>query len=224
MKAVLKTMLCSVMAVPAVVQAATEDFQTWHTVSLSTDIARDIPVTIELSGRMVDESGRLGLVIFRPAIGYRISDSVAVFVGYTHQKTINRGGADVVENRVHQQVNWRIATIGTATLMSRTRLEQRWIEGARDMGWRLRERLQLQIPLKAEKTNLILSSETLVALNSTDWGARAGFDQIRNFVGVNVPVGKGVTLETGYQNRYQERRGTSDRMDHVVPITLNVSF
>jgi hypothetical protein len=224
MKTVLKLVLGAALAMPVAAHAATEDFQTWNTINLSTHIAKDVPVTLELSGRMVDDSSRLGVAIFRPAIGYKFSDSVTVFLGYTHQKTINEGRADVDENRIHQQLNWRIGKIGKATLASRTRIEQRWIKGANDMGWRLRERLQLQIPLKPKKTNLVLSSEMLFALNSTDWGARAGFDQMRNFIGVNFPIGKGMTLETGYQNRYQERRGSADRMDHIIPITLNISF
>jgi hypothetical protein len=92
------------------------------------------------------------------------------------------------------------------------------------MGWRVRERLQLQIPLKPKKTNLVVSNELLFSLNTTNWGARAGFDQMRNFIGVNFPIGKGLTLETGYQNRYQVRRGSADRMDHIIPITLSISF
>jgi hypothetical protein len=119
------------LALPAGAHAATEDFQTWNAVNFSTHVAKDVPVTLELSGRMVDDSGRLGVVIFRPAIGYKISDAVTVFVGYTHQKTINDGRVDVDENRIHQQVNWRIGKIGKATVASRTRIEQRWIAGAR---------------------------------------------------------------------------------------------
>ena len=211
-------------ALPIVAHAATEDFQTWNTINLSTNVAKNVPLTMEISGRMVDDSGRLGVVILRPAIGYKISDGVTVFVGYTHQKTINNGRADADENRIHQQVNWRIGKIGKATLASRTRIEQRWIEGRRDMGWRVRERLQLQVPLKAKGAHFVISNEMLFALNTTDWGARAGFDQMRNFVGVNFPLSKMVTLETGYQNRYQERRGAADRMDHIIPITLNIKL
>jgi Protein of unknown function (DUF2490) len=223
----LKNRLCLVLAasfLPVVAQAATEDFQTWNTVNLTTNVAKNVPLTVEFSGRMVDDSGRLGVVVLRPAIGYKFSDSLTVFLGHAHQKTINRGRADVDENRIYQQINWRIAKIGKATLASRTRIEQRWVEGARDMGWRVRERLQVQVPLKSKGANFVVSNEMLFALNTTDWGARAGFDQMRNFIGVNFPLSKAVSLETGYQNRYQERRGPADRMDHIIPITLNIKL
>lgn len=173
---------------------------------------------------MVDDSGRLGVVVLRPAIGYKFSDNLTVFLGYTHQTTINDSRADVDENRIHQQINWRVAKIGKATLASRTRIEQRWVKGRNDMGWRIRERLQLQVPLKSKGANFVVSNEMLFALNTTDWGARAGFEQMRNFVGVNFPLSKAISLETGYQNRYQERRGAADRMDHIIPITVNIKL
>ena len=78
--------------------------------------------------------------------------------------------------------------------------------------------------MKSKGANFVVSNELLFALNTTDWGARAGFDQMRNFVGVNFSLSKVVTLETGYQNRYQERRGATDRMDHIIPITLNIKL
>lgn len=224
MKTLLKLVIGLTLAVPISARAATEDFQTWQVVNLSKDVVKNVPVTLELSGRLVDETGRLGILIFRPAIGYRINNRMTLSVGYLRQKTINRGGPDVDENRIHQQLLWQILGSGKVTLISRTRLEQRRIEGAQDTGWRLRERLQLQLPLNAERANLVVAHEMFLALNSTDWGARAGFDQMRNFVGVNFPIGKGMTVETGYQNRYQRRQGLADRVDHIVPVILNISL
>ena len=214
----------AVIGVPHAAYAATEDFQTWNTVNLSANIAKNVPVTLEVSGRLTEDSGRLGVVIVRPAIGYRFSKRLTALVGYTRQTTVNRVRSDTNENRLHQQLNWQVGALGRATFASRTRLEQRWIEGSDDLGWRVRERLQMQLPLKSARTNLVLSSEVLFALNSTDWGAHAGFDQMRNFAGVNFPLSKTITLETGYQNRYQKRRGAADRMDHIIPITLSVKL
>jgi Protein of unknown function (DUF2490) len=223
-QSILKALIGFALIAPTAVQAADGDLQTWNTLNLNTTVAKNVPVTLEFGARMVDDAGRLGVLIFRPSIGYKISDDLTVSLGYAHFKTINRGRADTDENRIYQQVTWRIGKIDKATLIARSRLEQRWIEGARDMGWRLTGRLRLQVPLKAKQTNLILSHEQLYALNSTDWGARAGLDQMRNYVGVSFPISKGVTLETGYQNRYLVRRGTADRIDHIVPIILNVNF
>lgn len=211
------------VAVPA--QAVTtDDFQVWTALNLSSDLSPKIVGNLEVAGRLVDDANRLGVAAFRPMIGYKVSKDLVLEIGYVHQTTINRGTPNLDENRFFQQTNWRVGTIGSATVNSRTRIELRTVRGARDSGWRLRQRVQFQIPLRAKGTSLILSSEGLFALNSTDWGARAGFDQMRNFVGVSFPVGEGLTLETGFQHRYQRRVGNPDRSDFVVPMTLSVKF
>ncbi len=209
---------------PTSAHAATDDFQSWNTLNLGADLSKTVVASLELQGRFVDDSSRLGVAILRPTIGYKVSKNLTLTIGYAHQTTINRGAPNVDENRFFQQTSWRIGKIGTATVNSRTRIELRTVEGARDTGWRVRQRLQLQIPLKAKGTHLILSSEGLFALNSTDWGARAGFDQMRNFVGVSFPLSKALTLETGFQHRYQRRVGAADRSDFVLPVTLSVKL
>lgn len=210
-------------AVPA--QAATaDDFQIWTALNLSTDLSPKIVANMEFVARFPDDASRLGVTVVRPTIGYKVSKNLVLHIGYAHQTTINRGTPNVNENRFFQQTNWRVGKIGTATVNSRTRIELRTVQGARDSGWRLRQRVQFQIPLKAKGTNLILSSEGLFALNSTDWGARAGFDQMRNFIGVSMPVGKGLTLETGFQHLYQRRVGNPDRSNFIVPVTITVKL
>lgn len=204
--------------------ATADDFQVWTSLNLGTNLSNRVVANLELSARLTEDSSRIGVAILRPMIGYKVSDALTLHIGYAHQTTINQGAPNTDENRFFQQTNWRIGKIGRATLNSRTRIELRTVEGARDSGWRVRERLQLQLPLKAKGTSLILSSEALFALNSTDWGARAGFEQMRNFIGVSLPLGKAFTLETGFQHRYQYRAGRPDRSDFIVPVTINVKF
>jgi Protein of unknown function (DUF2490) len=206
------------------VAATADDFQIWAVLNLSTDLSPKIVGNLELAGRFPDDASRLGVAIIRPTIGYKVSKNLVLHIGYAHQTTFNRGAPNVDENRFFQQTNWRVGKIGTVTVNSRTRIELRTVEGARDSGWRIRQRVQLQIPMKAKGTNLLLSTEQFFALNSTDWGARAGFDQMRNFIGVSFPVGKALTLETGFQHRYQRRVGNPDRSDFVVPVTLSVKL
>ncbi len=210
------------MAASPAYAATADDFQVWTSLNISTKLSKHVVANLELSARLTDDASRVGAAILRPMVGYRVNDSLTLHIGYTRQTTINLSVPNVDENQFFQQTNWRIGKIGRATLNSRTRIELRTIERARDSGWRVRERLQLQIPLKAKGTNLILSSEALFALNSTDWGARAGFDQMRNFVGVSIPLGKAFTLETGFQHRYQYRAGRPDRSDFIVPVTVTV--
>ena len=69
------------------------------------------------------------------------------------------------------------------------------------------------------KLSGVLFVEGFYAVNSTDWGARAGVDQVRSFVGLSIPFGKQVNLEPGYLNQTVFRRGP-DRVNHVASLNL----
>ena len=58
------------------------------------------------------------------------------------------------------------------------------------------------------------------ALNSTDWGQRAGFDQLRSFVGGEIKLMGKSTAEIGYLNQLINQRSGNQRMNHVASITL----
>lgn len=219
-KALIATLAATGIA--SATHAAEQDFQTWNTINFERAVNPKIVTTLEIGGRLVDDAGRLGVAIVRPTIGYKVSDDVTFSLGYAHFRTVNRGRPDVSENRIFQQLMWRVGKVGTATAISRFRLEQRTVVGARDLGWRMTARMRLTIPTGRNRASVILSHEQIYALNTTDWGAHAGFDQMRNFAGVSVPLDTSVTFETGYQNRYLKRSGIADRIDHLVPITLNI--
>lgn len=211
------------MMLPAVARAADEDAQVWTTVTLGGALSGRVLGTVEVSGRFEDDAGRLGSSVVRTAIGYRLGDVVSIHVGYAHLTTNQAAAADVHENRLFQQLNWTIGALAGGTLSARTRFEQRTIEGARDTGLRVRQQLKFELPLAESGVTAVLSTEPYFALNATDWGARAGFDQVRNFAGLNIPFGTGVSVEAGYLSRYQNRAGR-DRIDHIVPVTLGVRF
>ena len=90
------------------------------------------------------------------------------------------------------------------------------------MGWRLREMLRFEKPLRegSDAVNALVYAEGFLALNSTDWGARSGFDQLRSFAGVEVGLPGASTLELGYLNQAINQRGGNSRINHVASVTL----
>ena len=224
----MKLMFCAAVALsltPIAAHAATaDDFEIWSVLQASGSISGNIVGGLELSGRMVDDASRLGVAIVRPTIGYKISNAVTVHLGYVHQTTINQNRRDTQEDRIFQQFNWTMGKIGKGTLSSRTRFEQRFVNTGNDTGLRFRVQLRYTVPMKAKGTNFVVASEPIIALNTTNWGQREGFEQWRNFVGVNFPVAKKLTFETGFQHRYQKRFNQPDRSDFIVPVTLSYKF
>jgi len=178
----------------------------------------------EVQGRFGNDASRLSQSILRPGLGYQVNKDLTIWAGYG-RITNHNVGPDVGEDRLWQQVSWTAGKLGRATVSTRTRLEQRFVETGSDTGWRLRHLFKYDLPLRpGGTTNFVITSETFVALDDTDWGARAGFDQIRNFVGLGFPVAAKTRLEAGYMNQYINRRGPDDQMNHIASLNLFVRY
>ena len=207
---------------PASAQAADDDLQIWSALTVSGAVAPRLTASIELNARLVDNADRLGVILVRPTIAYRASHKITVALGYTRQVQRNPVGSNVRENRIFQQLVWLPGKAGEYAFSTRLRLEQRSIEGADDTGWRARALARVQRPV-SRQVAAFAQVEGFIALNDTDWGARSGFDQSRASAGVNIRVSPGLTVETGYLNRYLRRAG-ADRIDHVVPVILSLAL
>lgn len=204
--------------------AQDHDLQQWTLLVAQGPIKDDLLVQAEIQPRLTNDASRLGQFQISPAIGYRLSKKAAVYVGYmfVHTDPVDRPAFD--ENRIYQHIVFPLAKVGDVTVTARTRMEARTVVGAEDLAWRFRQQVRAQMPLKDDKGPLLVVwSEAFVNLNDADWGPREGMDRWRNFVGVSVPVAKGVMLEPGYLNQAVFRRG-EDRFDHIASITMFYRF
>lgn len=78
----------------------------------------------------------------------------------------------------------------------------------------------MQMPFEQDKDPLLVVwSEAFLNLNDADSEPCEGMDRWRNFVGVSVPVAKGVMLEPGYLNQAVFRQG-EDRLDHIASMPM----
>ena len=100
-------------------------------------------------------------------------------------------------------------------------LEERFLEGSGEMALRARQWARMNVPLGGGFL-AIGTGEVFVNVNSADWGARRGFDQLRLFGGIGVPVARGILIEAGYMNQYVSRYQRADRMNHNISLTLSL--
>ena len=70
---------------------------------------------------------------------------------------------------------------------------------------------------------LVVWDEFFINLNDTDWGAHAGTDQNRLFLGASWTVNPTAKLEMGYINQYVNSQQL-DRMNHILSTTLGFTF
>lgn len=213
--------LASCLGAPAHAETS-QDEQFWLNLTSMGSIKDDLVYFAEIQPRVGDGISRIDQALFRGAMGWKFSPSVTLYQGFAHIVVPVEGGKDVNEERSFQQINWTLGKPWAGELSSRTRLEQRWRSDGDDMGWRLREMLRYEKPLKpgSDALNALVYAEGFIALNDTDWGVRGGFDQLRSFIGAEVGLPGASTLEVGYLNQVINQRGGDTRVNHVASVTL----
>ena len=207
---------------PSARAATAQDEQFWLNLTAMGSVKDELVYFAEVQPRIGDGVSRVDQALLRGAIGWKFSPSLTLYQGYAHVVLPVEGGKDRNEERSFQQLSWTLGKPWGGELSSRTRLEQRWRSDGDDMGWRLREMVRYEKPLKrgSDAVNALVYAEGFAALNDTDWGARAGFDQLRSFVGAELGLPGQSTVEVGYLNQLIDQRGGDTRINHVASVTL----
>ncbi len=221
MTAVLIALACA--AAPALAGATEDDAQIWTALNASADLDTHVVLTIEGQVRLTDDASRLGQYVIRPSIGWKLNGTTTATLGYAHVHTDPIGPTESDEHRAWQQLSYRVIGDGkSVTVTGRSRLEQRWVEGASDMGWRYRQQLRLTAPL-AGKVRAVAWTEAFISLDDTSWGQRSGLDRWRNSIGIAAPLNSAISVEPGYINQWVPRPG-QDRIHHIANLSLSAKF
>ena len=207
---------------PWAAQAADEDANIWLAQTANVDLGNGAVLSLEAQERFTNDASRLGQLLLRPAIGYKLNKTTTMSLGYAYVMTDPVGPAKTHEHRIFQQLSFRLLGDGKGvTLTGRTRFEQRFFENQNGTGLRLRQQLRLTAPLSG-KVRAVAWTEPFIGLNETTF-QRDGIGLWRNSAGVAIPVGKKFTLEPGYISQYVVRNG-ADRIDHTANLTLSANF
>ena len=199
-----------------------DDFNVWLGQFATINATEKVYVRLEAQERFTNDADRLGQLLLRSLVGYRLNKDVNIGVGYAYIRTDPVGPTLLNEHRYYQELNVRLlSTEGGVTLDSRTRLEQRTFEEREDTSWRLRQFVQLRVPI-SESNRLVAYTEPFIDLNETGV-QRGGISIWRNFVGVSVPLAKGIEVVPGYLNQHVFRDGR-DRSDHTANVNLFMTF
>jgi hypothetical protein len=192
----------AIVALASTAAAHADDDQNWAAVTVTGPVAKGSPVLVwlDLHDRSFASSGDRDITIIRPGIGYRVSPSLDLWVGYAWV-TAARDGADLREERLWQQATYPLGDLLGGKVTGRTRLEQRMREGDSDVGLRLRQQLRYAHRFDDSPFGVVAWNEAFFALNDTSWGQVDGFDQNRLFLGLSFEGIQGLRLEGGYLNQ-----------------------
>ena len=216
------------VALPPAARAADDANGAWGIVSTSGTITQAGQPTrwrygFDAQWRHFDRGNGSDQYVLRPSVGYQLKPGLTAWAGYGYFLSDPNGGSDRYEHRWWQQLSWSVRTWDWGSLSLRTRLEERIVEDASDTGLRFRQMIQLAVPFPAQDVTLITSVEHYTNLRDTDWGARSGFDQLRSYIGVQLPMSDRFTLEAGYMNQYINRNSV-DAVNHLAMLHLRVKL
>ena len=216
--------LCLLLAASSASHALAQDDQTWTSLSASGAVTKDSPVlaSLDLHYRSFASSGDRDVSIIRPALGYRVSPSLDLWAGYAWV-TLARDGEDVREERFWQQASYALGPAFGGKLTARTRVEQRFRDGQRGTGVRLRQQLRYAYRFDASPIEMIVSDELFLSLNDTDWGQSQGFDQNRLFLGLSFQASSSLKFEGGYVNQIIEG-ADDDTVRHNWQLSSAIAF
>ncbi len=207
---------------PAAAQArTTHDMQVWGNATLMSGFGQRGLYFIEAQPRFGDGATRLSQLLLRGGVGLQVTRNLGVYAGYLHMIAPVDGGRDNNEERPFIQLMWQMGEVAGGRLSTRTRIEHRSFSRRAGDVVRVRSMIRWSHELAGGKTpRALLWAEPFVAFNSQAWSAPAGFDQLRTFVGVELPLAGKSTLEAGYMNQALNDRGPHNRMNHIASLTL----
>lgn len=221
----------ALLVLAATASAQTEDTGVWFGVSVTAKVPSSSntpgPWRVWTDGqlRFGDDGSTFSQGIVRPGIGYAVGRGWTLWAGYAYIRTEPPySSRTTTEHRIWQQASWSGAIARTA-LSSRSRLEQRFVSTGSDTGWRLRELVKVTQPLGSTSIwSAVVYDEFFVNLNSTDYGASAGSDRNRFFIGPGIKLSKMVVAELGYLNQYTFSATGNTRNDQLFSASVSVNF
>ena len=201
--------------------AHADDFQQWNAIAMTAEASADSDWLLWFDGhaRFTDDASELGVTILRPGIGYRVADTLSLWLGYA--RVTLHPGENIDEDRIWQQATYPLGSLLGGGLSGRSRLEQRFRDGGSDTGHRFRQFLRWSRPLGDSNFSVVLWDELFVGLNDTEFGQPSGFDQNRAFVGLAMKPSPRLRAEFGYLNN-RIRRSGPDQTNHILSLTLFV--
>lgn len=219
MRSILLALPLLLAATPAAAQQTDE--QLWFQANGSTAIGTREKLTAEAIARFSDRVQGLSHTELGVLFTHTTGSGIELSFGYRHVEDWNRNGRLPNEERLRQMI---MVPLGSG-FSGRLRFEQRFNSSGGEIGFRLRPRLAWDTALGAGPLHLFATSEHFVNLNSTAWGARGGYERMRNAVGIAIPLGGTLKGEIGYLNQYRfGRDGARDQMDHVATFTLSLNI
>lgn len=204
-------------ACPAMAQQ--EDEQLWLQTNTHVPLDGNTRVTLEQIARFSDRQDGLYTTELGVLLGRRVSKQFELGFGYRHVAFYN-GNTGADENRFRQQV---LGTFGRFS--SRFRIDERFHPDGDEVGIRIRPLVRYNQPVGSKGLAVFVSHESFFIANTTKWGQRRGYERMRNWVGLVVPISPVMSADVSYLNQYRfARGGARAQSDHALSLQLTINL
>jgi hypothetical protein len=206
-------------------RAQSVDTQLWTGASASAEIAPRVSATLDSTQRFGDAANGLYQLTLGSFVGYQIGEGTEVAAGYQRVSDYAGGHVSRVEHRARQQLTLPLAGILGGSLTGRLRTEERFRETSGDVGLRVRGQVRFARPFRKGGPALVLTHESFVEVNDTDWGQASGYRRMRNAAALELPLSRELRLQGGYMNQYDfGTGGKRDAMANVITFSIGARF
>lgn len=202
---------------------AMNDFQTWLNITdisafkTSSGQPSNYLYWLELQPRFGDNSQRLTQTLIRPGLGYALTPTTSVWLGYGRIYTDKPLSVNAFkENRIWQQLLW-IESFNQLTLQSRTRFEERFLENNAQVHYRLRQLVKGALFFSSNPNYYLVASEELFLKPKE-------LDQNRFFIGMGYTINKQINAELGYLNQFINRLVTPNFTANVIALNFYLNY
>ena len=207
------------LALSSPVLAQEEAGALWLQVNTHVPLDTNTRVTLEQIARFSDRQDGLYTTEIGALIGQKLSKQIEVGFGYRHV-AFHNGNTAADENRFRQQV---LGTFGRFS--TRFRIDERFHPDGGEVGIRIRPLVRYNQPVGRNGLAVFVSHESFFIANTTKWGQRRGYERMRNWLGLVVPISSKVNADVAYLNQYRFARGGSRaQSEHALSLQLTINL
>jgi hypothetical protein len=156
-------------------------------------------------------------------IGYQLNEHSSIALGYLHGWGEPLDKPSFQENRAYQDFIWK-QSVGDFRFISRTRMDERFLMGSNEAGYRPRQLLMLKHPLSfIDGLSAYVGDEVLFYLTKNVFG-KQGFSENRIFTGLTYQLSQHVKMDMGYMGQYVDTKSDSNLFTHNLQANIGFKF
>jgi hypothetical protein len=195
-------------------QKLEDDTQAWLNLSLEGELDDATAISLDFSRRWREDRRAGEQHTARVTVMREVADGVRIGGGGGIFET--EGGG--TELRPHQEL-----VLARGRFSGRTRLEERFFDGADRMELRFRQQVRYAQPL-GRRTELGVSGEYLGLVQTRERGSAGPRDEWRARVVLSRKVSEALSLGLAYLIIYTPREGAADRVSHIPQAAILYRF